>query len=183
MNRREDIQRLSLVSPDRLEILLKLLQSTEFLGGVNAEVGVYRGGTALLIAANSKKRLYAFDTFEGLPKPGPVDKHIEGEFKCPYEEVEAVLSDFPHACLVRATFPDCMHQFHQIKQCSFVYLDVDLYQSTRDAIEFFWPRMVEHGILVTDDYGWEKTPGVKMAWDEFFPNSNVENKLAWIQKK
>src|SRR5688572_31529904 len=44
--------------------------------------------------------------------------------------------------------------------------DVDVYQPTRDSLEYFYPRLVTGGILVCDDYGW---PGARKAVDDFRP--------------
>jgi Macrocin-O-methyltransferase (TylF). len=45
-------------------------------------------------------------------------------------------------------------------------LDVDLYQSTLDCLEFFYPRLNPGGIIVTHDYSW--AAGVDRAFSEFF---------------
>jgi O-methyltransferase len=53
-------------------------------------------------------------------------------------------------------------------QFCFVNVDVDLYEPTRESLEFFYPRMVPGGVLVLDDYGSAlQSPGVARAVDEF----------------
>ncbi len=49
---------------------------------------------------------------------------------------------------------------------AFVHVDVDLYQPTRDAIDFFYPRLLPGGILLFDDYGFMTCPGARRAVDE-----------------
>lgn len=49
----------------------------------------------------------------------------------------------------------------------FVHLDMDIYQSTMDGLQFFWPKMVEQGVIMLDDYHNDHCPGVKKAVDEF----------------
>lgn len=57
-----------LVSPDREAAIAAYLKETSEIGGVCAEVGVYKGGSAKVIAENKGSRpLYAFDTFSGIP--------------------------------------------------------------------------------------------------------------------
>jgi O-methyltransferase len=46
----------------------------------------------------------------------------------------------------------------------FVHLDVDVYQPTRDSLDYFYPRLVPGGMIVCDDYGW---PGARKAIEEF----------------
>lgn len=181
MNNREQIEKLSLVGMPNLETILYLLKRTEHLPGVNAEVGVYRGGTALLIASNSSKRLHCVDTFDGLPEPlFGVDLHKAGEFAASYEDVKALLDPYPNAFVHRGLFPHCLTPDDLIRSpwFSFTYLDVDLYQSTKDCLEFFYHRMVRGGILVTDDYGWKDTPGVKLAVDDFMADKPEQMKGA-----
>lgn len=67
------------------------------------------------------------------------------------------------------------------KKFSFVHLDVDLYKSTFDALDFFYPRMNLGGIIISHDYStcrnYESIPGVKKAIVDFFqdkPESIIE---------
>lgn len=187
MNRREEIEKLSLVHPDNLNLILALLKRTEHLPGINAEVGVYRGGTALLIAANSDKAFFAFDTFEGLPVTSASDIHVKGEFSASYESVSALFVEYgSRVKLVKGIFPGNGAALIHFEKFAFAYLDVDLYHSTKDCLEFFYPRMVPGGILVSDDYGWKNTPGVTKAIDEFLvdkPEKLYGGHVAYIIKK
>jgi hypothetical protein len=47
------------------------------------------------------------------------------------------------------------------------YIDVDIYQSTLDSLNFFYPKMLKGGFMFFDDYMGKNTPGVKKALDEF----------------
>ncbi len=49
---------------------------------------------------------------------------------------------------------------------SFVHLDLDLYDSTIAALEWFWPRLASGGILLSHDY--PLADGVVRAFHEFF---------------
>ena len=49
---------------------------------------------------------------------------------------------------------------------SFVHLDLDLYDSTVAALEWFWPRIESGGMLLSHDY--PLSEGVVRAFDEFF---------------
>jgi hypothetical protein len=48
------------------------------------------------------------------------------------------------------------------------HIDVDLYQSTLDCCEYFYPRLVPGGILLFDEYGFAAARGEKDAVDQFF---------------
>jgi O-methyltransferase len=49
---------------------------------------------------------------------------------------------------------------------SFVHLDVDLYQSTKDGLEWFYPKLNRGGMLISHDY--PEAKGVVKAFHEFF---------------
>lgn len=49
---------------------------------------------------------------------------------------------------------------------SFVHLDVDLYESTKSCLEFFYPRLNVGGVISPDDY--VGAHGVWTAFEEFF---------------
>src|SRR5437763_318304 len=62
--------------------LYQLVLKTQKVSGALAEVGVYRGGSAKLIATlKGEKALHLFDTFEGMPTVNPdLDRHKTGDF-------------------------------------------------------------------------------------------------------
>ena len=53
------------------------------------------------------------------------------------------------------------------RKFSFVHIDVDLYQPTRDTLDFFYERVSPGGVIVCDDYGSVLCPGARKALDEF----------------
>jgi hypothetical protein len=79
-------KRMTLVSRDRLWILMNLAKQVLRLEGEIWEAGVYQGGTALLLHEVIKggglpKTLRLFDTFEGMPETDKdIDKHNAGDF-------------------------------------------------------------------------------------------------------
>ena len=147
-----------------------IAKSQSKLDGDMAEVGVYQGGSAKLIAeVKNEKELYLFDTFEGLPKVSTKDTHFgtsywkTGEFSnTSLENVENYLSNYKNIYCYKGKFPETSEPI-KIKKFSFVHLDVDLFQSTIDCLEFFYPRMINGGIILTHDY---HTDGVKQAFNE-----------------
>jgi O-methyltransferase len=146
----------------------RLVKQTAHLPGEMAEVGVYQGGmTKLMALSDQDKLVYAFDTFTGLPRPSSKDTHKEGEFKAELAVVEKYLSDCPNILVMPGVFP-ASAAIAETEIFSFVHVDCDLYQSVKDCCEFFWPRMVEGGMMLFDDYHCPSCPGAKEAVDEFF---------------
>jgi hypothetical protein len=154
-----------------------IAKSQSKLDGDMAEVGVYQGGSAKLIAeVKNERELYLFDTFEGLPKVSEKDTHFgtsywkTGEFSnTSLENVENYLSNYKNIYCYKGKFPETSEPI-KTKKFSFVHLDVDLFQSTIDCLEFFYPRMINGGIILTHDY---HTDGVKQAFNEFCKDKKI----------
>ena len=77
-----------------------------------------------------------------------------------------LLSGFKSIHYYKGWIPVRFHEVAELK-FSFVHIDVDLYQPTKDSIEFFYNKLSRGGILLSDDYGSVWCPGAKLAFDEF----------------
>ena len=162
-------ERKLLLSDHEAHQLMRLVRSVEKVTGDMAEVGTYRGASAKLIAearGGQPKTLYLFDTFEGLPELQDIDRAFftKGQYPADLEDVAQYLSTYRDMALYQGLFPDTAGPIKN-KVFSFIHLDVDLYESTRDALSFFYPRMARGGIIVSHDY--LTAPGVTKAIREF----------------
>ena len=161
----------SMLGPDRLFMLWQWAHQARALPGEVAQVGVYRGGSAALIAraiAGSGKSLHLFDTFTGMPDvDAEIDLHKKDDFNdTSLARVQKLFTGDTHTSFYPGVFPSTAEAIKG-RRFSFVYIDVDIYTSTRDALAFFYPRLVPGGFLISDDYQGKRTPGVKKAFDEF----------------
>jgi O-methyltransferase len=167
----------SLVSVDRCYILYTLLLQSAAIPGDVWECGVYKGGTAAMMAAvmNAKipsKRLYLFDTFAGMPQTDPTkDWHIEGDFSD--TSLAAVKEYVGHAdtCIFRPGFIPETFGGLEANRIAIAHIDVDTYRSVLDCVAFIWPRLPVGGLLVFDDYGFPTCRGARVAVDEFFAST------------
>ena len=167
------IEPYTVVSSDRCYVLYSLASQAALLGADFAECGVYQGGTALLLSRVLDDRdatFYLFDSFEGLPKGDhSQDSLNEGMFKATSAAaVTELLKDFRGNLEVREGWIPETFSGLEDRRFAFVHIDVDLYQSTLDCLEFFYPRLVGGGVMVFDDYGFPGARGEKEAVDEFF---------------
>lgn len=120
-----------------------------------AEVGVYQEGSPRIICeAKGERRLHLFDTFGGLPPLSEKDSHLgikywqEGEFSETDEnKVKKFYLDITMSCYTRDGFQKL--QTLKDSKFSFVPLYVDLYESTKACLEFFYLRLVRGGIILT----------------------------------
>lgn len=147
------------------------VKRTSNIAGDIAELGVFKGGSAKLIGETEKaKTIYLFDTFEGLPATNAsFDSTLKQGELCGDNEagVRDYLNDYKNTKTVKGVFPESAGPVKE-KRFSFVHLDADIYQSTLDALRFFYPRLSPGGVIITHDYRCIATPGVKKAFDQFF---------------
>lgn len=147
------------------------------LEGDFAEAGVYRGGTAYLIAQNlargadGGRLLRLFDTFEGMPGSADTDPSdlARGDFgDTSLEGVRELLRGFDFVSFHKGRIPDTFAGLDEGRY-AFVHIDVDLYDSTLDCLSYFYRRTVRGGVILFDDYGYPKfVASERRAADEFF---------------
>lgn len=200
------------LAPDEFEILSKVRdytmsgaeRLTGLISAVNyvvgnrlegdfVECGVWRGGSmmaaalALLSQADNSRRLFLFDTFEGMTPPTAKDKVFSGEgadvilAKTERKEgpgVWAIASQkdvdqnmrstgYPaeRIHLIKGKVEDTVPQ-HAPEKIALLRLDTDWYESTKHELVHLYPRLVPNGVLIVDDYGhWQ---GARQAVDEYF---------------
>ncbi len=153
--------------------------------GAFAECGVWRGGSvlAMILALQDEgaadRDLYLYDSFEGMPEPGPDDGAGDEPEKWTLdpsgydeESVRTTLlaTGYPSERLhiVAGAVEDTLPE-RAPDQLALLRLDTDWYESTRHELEHLYPRLTDGGVLVVDDYGhWE---GARRAVDEYFATS------------
>jgi hypothetical protein len=148
--------------------IFSTVQRTAKVPGDIAEVGVYQGGSAKLICeAKGARQLHLFDTFQGLPPRKNIDpaRFTECRYACSLESVQQYLRSYSRICFYKGLFPETAHPVNNCR-FSFVHLDVDLYESTRSSLEYFYPRMPPGAVILSHDY--VTAEGVRAAFDEFF---------------
>lgn len=155
-------------TPGEVKSLRAELKEIKDLDGVVAEVGVYEGASAAVIREElPDKELYLFDTFSGFPnnlhESDP--KHYKiGDCLAPKKHVEELFRGDKNVFITEGKFPETSGIIKD-KKFSFAHIDTDIYQSTKDSLEFFLPRMTRGGVIVVHDY--PAHSGVKKAVDEF----------------
>lgn len=162
------------LNDDRRWMLYQLFRLTAGVVGDTAECGVYIGAGSYLICRMNQEPQFAgrthfmFDSFEGLSQPSPVDGPYwkKGDLVCLEDVARSNLRAFGNSRLLKGWIPTRFAEVGE-RKFSFVHIDVDLYEPTRDSIEFFYPRMSDGGIIVCDDYRLNTCPGATAAIDNF----------------
>jgi hypothetical protein len=164
----------SLLSAFEQYLILSVARAQRQRPGAIAEVGVFRGGSARLICeVKGGKPLHLFDTFEGLPESSEEDRgiHREHQYACSIEEVREYLKAYENVYFHQGLFPDSAAGVPDQQYC-FVHFDVDLYEGTKACLEYFYPKMIPGGIMISHDYG--LLAGVEKAFHEFFEDKPEE---------
>lgn len=172
-----DFDELHGFNTDRKWMLYQLIRLCEAVPGDTVECGSYLGGSSYLICASNSsnnklnKHHHIFDSFEGLSCPSKRDGSFwsKGALAIDEEAVKNRLSPFSCFSLYKGWIPDRFSEV-ELLRFSFVHIDVDLYQPTKDSFEFFYPRMNPGGIILCDDYGFSTCPGATESIDSFLEN-------------
>lgn len=139
-----------------------------------AECGVAFGQTTFMLdkhVLSAGKKLYAFDTFTGLP----YDDQIVSEYQCKRGEMDYGKEFFNRLAEIKKVnqtsivpvpglIEDTLLKFNDHKFC-FVWLDLDLYYPTSFAYKFFEDRIASGGIIGFHDYRFIRCPGIERVVD------------------
>lgn len=146
------------------------------LQGDVLEVGVWRGGTGVLMARRAQQlgmdaRIFLCDTFEGVANAGENDPWYKGgeHSDTSPEHVRGLAAELGvEVELLVGIFPDDTAARVETRTFRLAHIDVDVYDSARATLEWVWPRLVVGGVVVWDDYGSFSTEGVATLGRQLF---------------
>lgn len=150
-------------------------ESAKLPSGAILEVGVYRGGTGAIIAKAAEKSgikttVYLADTFTGVVKASKEDSRYKGgeHADTSEEKVKQLLRslDIGNVEILKGIFPEDTAHLIKEEQFRFCHIDVDVYQSSKDILEWLWEKILPGGMIVFDDYGFSGTDGVTQVVEE-----------------
>ena len=170
-------------------ILLSKAAIMSCLSGDFVETGVYYGGTVAVMMRvliefdRCNRKLYAFDSFLGLPTiehKDQVGAHVvgtSGAFRISQEVFEnnvkkAKAWDDSRIRVVKGWFNETLPAATDLTRISFLRLDGDVYSSTKEALENLYPKVVHGGYIYVDDYG--SYNGCRTAVDEFRAEHHIQ---------
>jgi O-methyltransferase len=178
-----------------INILTSLIEATRHLDGDIADCGVFRAASTVgmglfLRERGIRKNIYGFDSFEGFDEEtfqsdlslGGVeneDRNRHGFRSTSLAIVERKVRRFrlDNIRFVPGYFNVSFPQFDANVRFSFAHLDVNLYGSYKDCMQFFYPRMVPGGVILLDEYNDPPWPGCNRAVDEFLADKPEQLQL------
>jgi hypothetical protein len=145
----------------------------EGLKGDIAELGVYKGHTASLLATMARRlgrTVYLLDTFTGFSEADlkGIDTGVPMGFADTSVEAVRELVGEKNVAFAQGYFPDSASQLPPDATYCLVHIDCDLYAPMLSALEYFYPRLVPGGFLIMHDYSSLHWNGAERAVDEFF---------------
>lgn len=185
------------VSERETEEILKVARECLAVEGDFVELGCYKGDTSMLLAEvlrdfntklvekpveNSVKKLWIYDSFEGLPEKSVVDESAlgqdfkDGELLVTKREVKErfLRAGLPVPVIKKAWFKD-LDEADLPDKIAFAFLDGDFYESIKDSLKLIENRMVQEGVILVHDYSNPALPGVMKAVDEWLKNKNYKS--------
>lgn len=148
-------------------------------GGDFVEFGCYKGDTTLLLGkllmeSAPSKRLFAHDSFAGLPKKAREDissagqAFRAGELRVSKREVRDKLhrAGIKNVILKKAWFAE-LSDADLPAEIAFAFIDGDFYGSQKTALGLAHPHLALGGVIICHDYNNPDLPGASQAVDEF----------------
>jgi len=170
----------TLVDKRKLFGLWEYSRQVRNLDGDYLEVGVWRGGTGCLLAQSikfqgSNRRIFLCDTFEGMPATDVARDNFYKGGELADTSVDLVRDlasrlGLSNVVLCKGYFPQDTSAQVDSNRFALVHIDVDIYPSARDTVEWIWDKLLPGGVIVFDDYGYSATEGVTRYVDEHFRN-------------
>jgi O-methyltransferase len=195
----------TMTSIERMYALYKAVEHIvgEGIEGDLAECGVWRGGSAMMMAlalrhfGSVDRQIWLYDTFTGMTAPAEDDvqtmsgrpaaailaerpRNEEDPFwgVAPRGLVEANLegTGYParNFCLVEGDILQTLPG-RAPARLALLRLDTDWHATTRHELKTLYPRLSSGGILIVDDYGYWS--GARKAVDEYFSRSGIVRPL------
>ena len=158
------------------------------------EFGCYIGTTSVFLADKLKttnKRLYLYDSFEGLPPKTAEDESPAGlqfktgELLAPKKELTKNLrqANVPMPIIKKGWFSD-LSEADIPGKIALAFLDGDYYHSIKDPLTLIWNHLAPGATIIVDDYANEALPGAAKAVDEWLMGHKgtlrIEHSLAII---
>ena len=187
-----------------LERLYSLYKAVNYIiqnniEGDFVECGVWKGGSALMIGKMlalkniNDRKIFLYDTYEGMSEPTENDKDYSGKSAnrlleessievqnsiwcySSFEEVKntIALSGLleENIVMLKGKVEDTITNDLPMSKIALLRLDTDWYESTKHELHFLYPLLNKNGILIIDDYGhWQ---GCRKAVDEYFSEQEL----------
>lgn len=176
----------SIINQEQITWLVKLLSNVieENIDGDVVELGCYVGESSKylmksIIEYKSSKRLYVYDSFDGLPQLSEWEEGTGWKAGTLKSSEDVLISNFeqnnlPLPIIHKDWFKD-IPNYKIPEKISFAFLDGDFYDSIYDSLNKVYDKVVNGGYICFHDYNRHDLPGVKAAVDRFLTEKGLSN--------
>jgi O-methyltransferase len=176
----------TIISKQQIRVILSLLECiiNNNIPGDVVEFGCFVGESSkylrmLLDHKLSDKRLYVYDSFEGLPALSDYEKNTNWKPGTLKTSEDVLIQNFEQNGLkapeiTKGWFKDIPNDKIP-KSISFAFLDGDFYESIYDSLEKIFNKLSPGSMVVFHDYERPDLPGVKAAIENFISKNKLEN--------
>jgi hypothetical protein len=196
----EKVRPFTMVPTESLVDLARVVRAVVTYGipGQLVECGVWRGGSSFLMAellrqaGVSDRKVWLFDSYEGLPAPKEIDGAKAFEYTqntdspwyhdncaAALEQVQqaaAALGLNPHTEFIKGWFDQTLvPNGERIGPIAVLRIDADWYDSVRCCLESLYDQVVEGGFVIFDDY--YTFDGCAIAVHEFLGKRGLSHQI------
>ena len=170
--------------------IYKLLKCFEILNEVKnvkgdiIEFGVWNGNNLITLKKmmeylKIKKNLIGYDSFKGMPF-----KDHGNIFKGDKQLVNYIKNFFnlKNVNLIEDDFMNLKNYNKKISKLSLIYIDCDIFKTTKNILEILKDKLSKNGLIVFDEGNFDTTKGEGKAAKEFFENNKKKFKKIKLKK-
>jgi hypothetical protein len=175
-----------------LDLIERQAKGVDFSSGCYVECGTWKGGTsfAIMQLPTGIREFQFFDSFAGLPKPGPrdgddvTDAYKTGRIKhdnntASYDEFVADAARFRRdgqtTVVTKGWFDETLPRFESDRPIAVLRLDGDWYDSTICCLRHLFDKVMPGGLVIIDDYyDWD---GCAAAVHDFLAERKARERL------
>ncbi len=196
-----NVDKYTMTSNERLFSLIKAIKYVveNNIEGDFVECGVWKGGSSMAMAyslnlySEIPRQIYLFDTFSGMSSPTQKDISYSGfdatslleksnikdcsSIWC-YASLDEVQTNMAKTGynmnlvrFIQGKVEDTIPKFAPDK-IALLRLDTDWYESTYHELKHLFPRLVQGGVIIIDDYGYWQ--GCREATDKYIKENNIQ---------
>lgn len=176
----------------KILICFQLLEETKNIKGDIIEFGIWNGNNLFTIKKiidflKIKKKLYGYDNFSGFPNPKSVNKKNKkfGIYAGNRKFLRFVINFFKlkNIEIIDDDIMNLKRYKSSLKKLSFIYVDCDIYKTTKKILDDLKEKLSIGGVIVFDEGIYGKKTEEPKALREFHKKYKKNYKKVLLKKK
>jgi len=170
----------------KLLINFELIKKIQNVKGDVIEFGVWNGNNLLTIKKildyfNLKKKLFGYDHYKGMPKE--TKDYKRNNFSGDKKLVQYIIKFFKlkNIFLIDDDILKLKKHLKSFKKISLIYIDCDIYETTKEILEKLSGKLSKGGIIVFDEGNQRNNSGETMAMRKFYKNNKKNYKKVFLK--